>query len=74
MLIDMNFRSKVADFLLAGGQSQSWLLGNKIVTVTTSGGYKVGKAGLCEKCLTLARAASVDKVRNKATIQKLLDL
>lgn len=46
----------MADFLLSSGQSQSWLVGNSIVTITTSGGSKVGKSGLCEKCLSIARA------------------
>ena len=48
----------MTDFLLSGGQKQSWLLGNKIITITTSGGSKVSKSGLCEKCLTVARMAS----------------
>jgi hypothetical protein len=34
------------------------LLGNRIITITTSGGQKVGRAGLCEKCLLAARVAS----------------
>lgn len=46
----------MSDFLLSGGQSQSWLVGNSIVTITTSGGSKVGKSGLCEKCLSITRA------------------
>ena len=32
-----HFRSSVAQFLLANGTSQSWLVGNTLVTVTTSG-------------------------------------
>ena len=45
------FRSPMAEFLLAGGQSQTWLLGNKLITITTSGGgTKIGNTGLCEKC------------------------
>ena len=52
------FRSPVSKFLLDGGQCQSWLLGNRIITITTSGGYKVRRAGLCDRCLLLARAAS----------------
>ena len=41
----------MAEFLLAGGQTQTWLLGNKLVTITTSGGgTKLGNTGLCEKC------------------------
>ncbi|XP_071489878.1 tuberin-like [Diadema antillarum] len=47
-------RSPVAEFLLAGGQSQSWLVGNKVVTVTTSGGStRLQRNGVCEKCNAL---------------------
>jgi len=52
------YRSPVAKFLLEGGQTQSWLLGNSIISVTTSGGARVGRSGLCEKCLSVARAGS----------------
>ncbi|XP_043945122.1 tuberin isoform X2 [Protopterus annectens] len=31
-------RSPVAEFLLAGGRSMTWLVGNKLVTITTSSG------------------------------------
>ncbi|XP_044046243.1 tuberin isoform X2 [Siniperca chuatsi] len=33
-------RSPIAEFLLAGGRSMTWLVGNKLVTITTSGGVK----------------------------------
>uniref|UniRef100_W5M5G2 Tuberin n=1 Tax=Lepisosteus oculatus TaxID=7918 RepID=W5M5G2_LEPOC len=33
-------RSPVAEFLLAGGRSMTWLVGNKLVTITTSGGVR----------------------------------
>jgi len=52
------YRSPVAKFLLEGGQTQSWLLGNSIISVTTSGGARVGKSGLCEKCLRVARTVT----------------
>lgn len=29
-----------------------------MITITTSGGAKVGKSGLCDKCLSVAREAS----------------
>ncbi|XP_039630623.1 tuberin isoform X3 [Polypterus senegalus] len=32
-------RSHVAEFLLAGGRSKTWLVGNKLVTITTSSGF-----------------------------------
>ncbi|KPP69040.1 tuberin-like [Scleropages formosus] len=33
-------RSPIAEFLLAGGRSLTWLVGNKLVTITTSGGLR----------------------------------
>lgn len=45
------FRLPAAEFLLNGGQTMCWLVGNKLVTVTTSGcSQKVLKNGLCDKC------------------------
>lgn len=32
------FRSPVGEFLLAGGRTKTWLVGNKLITVTTSVG------------------------------------
>ncbi|KAJ8037419.1 Tuberin [Holothuria leucospilota] len=50
-------RSPISEFLLVGGQSQSWLLGNKIITITTSGGStKMQDNGICEKCNALIRS------------------
>ncbi|XP_055937007.1 tuberin-like isoform X2 [Argiope bruennichi] len=46
-------RCPIAEFLLEKGQKCSWLVGNKIVTITTSGcGTKSFKNGLCELCYT----------------------
>ncbi|XP_036829665.1 tuberin isoform X2 [Oncorhynchus mykiss] len=33
-------RSPIAEFLLAGGRSMTWLVGNKLITITTSGGVR----------------------------------
>ncbi|KAG5854075.1 hypothetical protein ANANG_G00033680 [Anguilla anguilla] len=33
-------RSPIAEFLLAGGRSMTWLVGNKLVTITTSAGAR----------------------------------
>ncbi|XP_053386314.1 tuberin-like isoform X2 [Mercenaria mercenaria] len=50
-------RSHMAEFLLAGGQCQTWLVGNKLITITTSGsGSKSGNTGVCEKCLAAYQA------------------
>lgn len=35
-----SIRSPIAEFLLAGGRSMTWLVGNKLVTITTSGGVR----------------------------------
>ncbi|XP_033124579.1 tuberin-like [Anneissia japonica] len=44
-------RLPVEEFLFSGGQTQSWLLGNKVITITTSGGSsRMFKNGVCEKC------------------------
>jgi len=41
----------MAEFLLTGGQRQTWLVGNKLITITTSGsGTKATNSGVCEKC------------------------
>lgn len=49
-------RQPTADFLLSGGQSMTWLLGNKLITVTTSGcSQKALKNGLCDKCWQICR-------------------
>lgn len=41
----------MAEFLLAGGQQQTWLIGNKLITITTSGsGTKSANSAVCEKC------------------------
>ncbi|KAL4240095.1 Tuberous sclerosis 2-like protein [Mactra antiquata] len=50
-------RSHMAEFLLAGGQYQTWLVGNKLITITTSGsGNKLGNSGVCEKCVAAYQA------------------
>lgn len=47
-------RSPVSEFLLEKGQKTSWLVGNRIVTITTSGcSTKPFKNGLCERCSNL---------------------
>ncbi|XP_071106055.1 tuberin-like isoform X2 [Haliotis cracherodii] len=51
-------RSQLVQFLLSGTQNQTWLLGNKIITITTSGsGVKAANAGVCEKCILLYHEA-----------------
>ncbi|XP_076458884.1 tuberin-like isoform X2 [Babylonia areolata] len=45
-------RSPMGDFLLKDGLSETWLVGNKLVTVTTSGGGNRENGSMfCSKCL-----------------------
>ncbi|XP_013168999.1 PREDICTED: tuberin [Papilio xuthus] len=49
-------RSDMAEFLFNGGQSTTWLVGHKLVTITTSGCLQNSiKQGLCERCALLCR-------------------
>ncbi|GBP30758.1 Tuberin [Eumeta japonica] len=49
-------RSPTAEFLFSGGQSVTWLVGHKLVTVTTSGCLQNSlKQGLCDRCLVLCK-------------------
>jgi tuberous sclerosis protein 2 len=50
-------RLPTAEFLLNGGITKSWMLGNKLITITTSGcTEKVLKHGVCDKCWSLCTA------------------
>ncbi|KAL1488930.1 hypothetical protein ABEB36_014716 [Hypothenemus hampei] len=50
-----------AEFLLNGGQSMTWLVSSKLVTVTTSGcSQKVLKQGLCDKCWSMCNTKTTD--------------
>ncbi|GFO23355.1 tuberin, partial [Plakobranchus ocellatus] len=52
-------RSPVAQFLLKDGQQGMWVVGNKVITVTTSGGgTKSSSSGLCDNCLTALQVRS----------------
>lgn len=44
-------RSLGADFLLLGGPSKTWVLGNYLITVTTTG-EAGGKPGRCDQCVS----------------------
>lgn len=51
MYLFLHFRLPAADFLLKEGQSMTWLLGNRLITVTTSGcSNKAMRGGLCDNC------------------------
>ncbi|KAK7507156.1 hypothetical protein BaRGS_00001091 [Batillaria attramentaria] len=47
-------RSAMTEFLLAGGSHATWIVGNKLITITTSGGgSRDSGSGLCTKCSAL---------------------
>lgn len=49
-------RLPAAEFLLSGGQSMTWLVGNRLITVTTSGCAQIPlKYGLCDKCWNMCK-------------------
>ncbi|XP_069978306.1 tuberin isoform X7 [Penaeus vannamei] len=56
-------RGTVAEMLVSGGQSQTWLIGNKLITITTSGcSQRPLRQGLCDKCLQLCNLEKSDGV------------
>ena len=59
------------EFLLSGGRTKSWLVGHKIISITTSGGgKKIGFQGICEKCLSLYQQAKEDNAIKKMREKK----
>ena len=60
------FRTKAVEYMLASGHSRTWMIGNTIVTITTSGTY-ISLDGVCESCLALrqrtANLAHGEKVK-----------
>lgn len=56
-----------ADFLLKEGQSMTWLLGNKLITVTTSGcSNKAMRNGLCDNCWVVCKSGPQSPEHSKA--------
>ncbi|XP_015113598.1 tuberin [Diachasma alloeum] len=52
-------RLPAADFLLKEGQSMTWLLGTRLITITTSGcSNKAMRGGLCDNCWVACKSAS----------------
>lgn len=50
-------RLPTADFLLAGGQSMTWLVGHNLITITTSGCSSTPiRNGMCDRCSFLCKA------------------
>ncbi|XP_044253656.1 tuberin [Tribolium madens] len=60
-------RLPTAEFLLNGGISKSWMLGNKLITITTSGcTERVLKHGVCDKCWSLCSSHNNSKIARYA--------
>lgn len=51
-------RLPATNFMLAGGQSMSWLLGHNLITITTSGCAGVAKNGICDRCAVFCKVPS----------------
>lgn len=50
-------RSPTADYLLANGHSMSWLVGNNVVTITTSScSSQAVRNGLCDRCILVCKS------------------
>ncbi|XP_053685229.1 tuberin isoform X2 [Sabethes cyaneus] len=55
----MSKRSPAAKFLLRGGQSNTWLVGHNLITITTSGCSAVPfRNGLCDRCYQMCKEHS----------------
>ncbi|XP_055530935.1 tuberin isoform X2 [Wyeomyia smithii] len=55
----MSKRSPAAEFLLRGGQSNTWLVGHNLITITTSGCSAVPlRNGLCDRCYQMCKEHS----------------
>ena len=62
-------RLPAADFLLKEGLSMTWLLGNRLITVTTSGcSNKAMRNGLCDNCWIACKAATTSPEHGKTVI------
>lgn len=44
------YRSSGSEFLVAGGPTKTWIVGNSLVTITTSGKLVDGESGVCKRC------------------------
>ena len=63
LVISFFDRSAIGEFLLRNGQRETWLVGNKLITVTTSGGGLRDSGSIfCNKCLDLLQQSHHSKV------------
>lgn len=53
-------RSPTAEYLLANGHAMSWLIGNNVITITTSGcSSQAVRNGLCDRCILVCKSAKL---------------
>ncbi|XP_065085709.1 tuberin isoform X2 [Ochlerotatus camptorhynchus] len=61
-------RNPASEFLLRGGQSNTWLVGHNLITITTSGCSAVPfRNGLCDRCYTTCRETATNKSEPSTT-------
>nr|XP_019531804.2 tuberin isoform X2 [Aedes albopictus] len=62
-------RNPASEFLLRGGQSNTWLVGHNLITITTSGCSGVSlRNGLCDRCYATCREyAAASKADSSTT-------
>ena len=63
------FRTKAVEYMLASGHSRTWMIGNTIVTITTSGTY-ISLDGVCESCLALTQRTANLAHGEKVKVEK----
>lgn len=61
-------RLPTADFLLAGGQALTWLVGHNLITITTSGCSSTPiRNGLCDRCSLLCKPPVLNHMQTGMT-------
>ncbi|XP_058838559.1 tuberin isoform X2 [Topomyia yanbarensis] len=66
-------RSPAAEFLLRGGQSNTWLVGHNLITITTSGCSAVPfRNGLCDRCFSMCKENNTKSEPSTASTGLLL--
>ena len=68
-LLSDTCRSSGAEFLLKGGHSKTWLVGNSLVTVTTSG-QGGGRDGICSRCAAIRASLRPDSLAEASLLNR----
>lgn len=62
-------RTSGAEFLMSGGHSKTWLVGNSLVTVTTSGPGG-GRDGICRRCAAIRASVQPDSLAEASLLHR----